>query len=95
MIKPPYLIIHSCAGLETLARWLRARLFITNYRPVKLVEKVVFSGFVYLKVGRAGFWSVVLVNAASSSCSIMPGQACERGLAMLVPSHYFSTGNSS
>ncbi len=30
--------------------WLRARLFLTNYRPVPLTEHAVFQGTVYEKV---------------------------------------------
>jgi replicative superfamily II helicase len=36
-------------GLETLRKWLRARLFLTNYRPVPLTEYAVFKGTVYAK----------------------------------------------
>ena len=38
------------AGLERLAAWLRARLFVTNFRPVPLTEHVVFEGTVFVKV---------------------------------------------
>ena len=37
-------------GLEALRAWLRARLFLTNYRPVALQEHAVFQGAVYEKV---------------------------------------------
>ena len=37
-------------GLEALRAWLRARLFLTNYRPVPLTEHAVFQGTVYEKV---------------------------------------------
>lgn len=37
-------------GLESLRKWLRARLFLTNYRPVPLTEYAVFNGTVYSKI---------------------------------------------
>lgn len=36
-------------GLQNLADWLGARLFITNYRPVPLTEHVVFGDAVFRK----------------------------------------------
>lgn len=43
---------HSAVGgLEALQEWLRARLFLTNYRPVPLTEHAVFQGTVFQKVG--------------------------------------------
>ena len=36
-------------GLEAIAEWLGARLFITNYRPVPLTEYAVFGKEVYRK----------------------------------------------
>jgi DNA polymerase theta len=46
-------------SLERLAGWLDARLFVTNYRPVPLVEHVVADGAVFAKNetprGPAGF----------------------------------------
>lgn len=40
------------AGLDTLCTWLRALLFMTNFRPVPLTEHVVFQGVAYRKVCR-------------------------------------------
>ncbi len=41
----------TISGLERLATWLHARLFVTNYRPVQLAEHVVGKGgVVYAKV---------------------------------------------
>jgi len=39
-------------GLETLRKWLRAHLFLTNYRPVPLTEYAVFKGTVYEKLNK-------------------------------------------
>ena len=41
----------TAGGLETLADWLRARLFLTNFRPVPLKEHAVFGGQVFELVG--------------------------------------------
>lgn len=38
-------------GLDRLATWLQARLFVTNYRPVKLAEHAVIGRNIMLKVG--------------------------------------------
>lgn len=38
-------------GLEALRAWLRAELFLTNFRPVPLTEHAVFRGRVYEKIG--------------------------------------------
>ena len=38
------------AGLEELRSWMKAELFLTNYRPVPLTEYAVFKGCVYAKV---------------------------------------------
>ena len=37
----------TMGGLDALASWLGARLFMTNWRPVPLVEHVVFQGTVF------------------------------------------------
>ncbi|KAK9789408.1 hypothetical protein WJX73_009184 [Symbiochloris irregularis] len=37
----------TAGGLETLADWLHARLFMTNFRPVPLTEHAVFAGTVF------------------------------------------------
>ncbi len=37
------------AGMDTLCTWLRAELFMTNFRPVPLTEHVVFQGVAYRK----------------------------------------------
>jgi hypothetical protein len=37
-------------GLEGLRAWLRAELFLTNFRPVPLAEHAVFRGKVYEKI---------------------------------------------
>lgn len=50
-------IFTPAPGLERLAKWMRARLFITNFRPVPLTEHVVFQGVVYVKVGPICVWS--------------------------------------
>ena len=63
-------------GLEVLATWMRARLFITNYRPVPLTEHVVFEGKIYIKVGRSQ--NLQLKCRLSSGCHRQIGswQAC-------------------
>ena len=38
------------AGLEAMCQWLRARLFVTDFRPVPLQEYAVFGGQVHSKV---------------------------------------------
>lgn len=38
------------AGLQELRSWMKAELFLTNYRPVPLTEYAVFKGCVYAKV---------------------------------------------
>lgn len=45
-------ILHwpELAGLEQMRSWMRAELFLTNYRPVPLTEHAVFSGCIYAKV---------------------------------------------
>lgn len=35
--------------MDTLCTWLRAELFMTNFRPVPLTEHVVFQGVAYRK----------------------------------------------
>eukprot|EP00887_Chlorella_sp_A99_P004871 scaffold4.g4871.t1 len=40
----------TMGGLESLRRWLRAELFMTNYRPVPLSEHAVFRGKVYARL---------------------------------------------
>ncbi|KAH7617243.1 putative Helicase and polymerase-containing protein TEBICHI [Nannochloris sp. 'desiccata'] len=42
----------TMGGLESLRKWLRARLFLTNYRPVPLTEYAVFNGTVYKKLNK-------------------------------------------
>ena len=37
-------------GLQQLRAWMRAELFLTNFRPVPLTEHAVFQGCVYVKV---------------------------------------------
>lgn len=34
----------TVSGLETLRCWLKARLFVTNYRPIPLSEHIVANG---------------------------------------------------
>lgn len=41
----------TVGGLQTLADWLRARLFLTNFRPVPLKEHAVFGGTIFELVG--------------------------------------------
>ena len=48
----------SLAGLEQLRSWMKAELFLTNFRPVPLTEHAVFQGCVYSK---------------ASSCSLQQG----------------------
>lgn len=43
-------VFSGLTGLEQVAAWLQARLFITNYRPIPLTEHVVMQGVVYAKV---------------------------------------------
>ena len=38
------------AGLQEVRSWMRAELFLTNFRPVPLTEHAVFKGCVYAKV---------------------------------------------
>ena len=40
----------TMAGLDAMGHWLRARIFMTNYRPVPLTEHAVFAGTVFRKV---------------------------------------------
>ena len=42
----------TAGGLDTLADWLDARLFLTNFRPVPLKEHAVFGSQVFELVGR-------------------------------------------
>lgn len=42
----------TAGGLETLATWLRARLFLTNFRPVPLKEHAVFGSTIFELVSR-------------------------------------------
>ncbi|MEW5302206.1 MAG: hypothetical protein WDW36_005009 [Sanguina aurantia] len=42
----------TISGLDAMCAWLRARLFMTNFRPVPLVEHAVFQGCVYKKLSR-------------------------------------------
>ena len=37
----------TAGGLETLSAWLRADLFLTNFRPVPLKEHASFGGWVF------------------------------------------------
>ena len=41
----------AVGGLEHLRAWLRAELFLTNFRPVPLSEHAIFRGKVYEKIG--------------------------------------------
>lgn len=41
----------AVGGLQALRAWLRAELFLTNFRPVPLTEHAVFRGRVYEKIG--------------------------------------------
>ncbi|PSC69888.1 helicase and polymerase-containing TEBICHI [Micractinium conductrix] len=41
----------TMGGLEHLRAWLRAELFLTNFRPVPLSEHAIFRGKVYEKIG--------------------------------------------
>lgn len=43
-------IAAAVGGLEHLRAWLRAELFLTNFRPVPLFEHAVFRGKVFAKV---------------------------------------------
>lgn len=43
-------------GLEHLRAWLRAELFLTNFRPVPLSEHAVFRGKVYEKIAKEVCW---------------------------------------
>lgn len=45
----------TVGGLETVASWLRARLFMTNFRPVSLTEHAVFGSTIFQLVGPPGF----------------------------------------
>ena len=47
---PFFFLFSAVGGLETLRKWLHARLFLTNYRPVPLTEYAVFNGTVYAKI---------------------------------------------
>jgi DNA polymerase theta len=51
----------TMAGLEVLATWLHAALFLTNYRPVPLTEHAVLQGQVFRLSGApvAGAWVVL------------------------------------
>ena len=43
----------TMSGLEAMGRWLNARLFLTNFRPVPLTEHAVFAGTVFKRVRAA------------------------------------------
>jgi hypothetical protein len=43
----------TMAGLDSLSTWLRAHLFLTNFRPVPLSEHAVFGGTVFAKAPQA------------------------------------------
>ena len=66
------------AGLQELRSWMRAELFLTNFRPVPLTEHAVFKGCVYAKVRRGHAFScfgdskekVSFVNSFSSYLKI-------------------------
>lgn len=47
----PLLPPSTVGGLEALRQWLKAELFLTNFRPVPLTEHAVFGGKVYEKIG--------------------------------------------
>ena len=56
-------------SLERLAGWLDARLFVTNYRPVPLVEHVVADGAVFANRA-AGFERVRVVPEIASAAQL-------------------------
>ena len=74
----PFLFIFfffAVGGLETLRKWLRARLFLTNYRPVPLTEYAVFNGIVYGKLSKPNPAAATEANAidyelGSDSCPL-------------------------
>jgi hypothetical protein len=65
----------SASGLERLAKWMRARLFITNFRPVPLTEHVVFQGVVYVKVGTMPQDSHTITTAPWAQYKISIGES--------------------
>jgi hypothetical protein len=42
--------LSAVGGLDSLRAWLRAELFLTNFRPVPLAEHAMFRGKVYEKI---------------------------------------------
>lgn len=42
-------MLTAYAGLEELRSWMRAELFLTNFRPIPLTEHAVFQGCIYSK----------------------------------------------
>lgn len=45
------MLLAVVGGLQTMADWLHASLFLTNFRPVPLTEHAVFECRVFRKVG--------------------------------------------
>ena len=57
----------TMGGLNALAGWLGARLFMTNWRPVPLQEHVVLDGTVFRLVGSWCVLQVLSVYVYNSS----------------------------
>ncbi|DBA82486.1 TPA: hypothetical protein ACH3X2_000714 [Trebouxia sp. C0005] len=51
----------TMGGLQELRSWMRAELFLTNFRPVPLTEHAVFKGCVYSKVNGTSNSDEVLI----------------------------------
>jgi superfamily II RNA helicase len=56
-------------GLDSLSSWLRAHLFLTNFRPVPLTEHAVFGGAVYKLNKASGEQAAAAAAAEDGQCS--------------------------
>ncbi|KAK9835774.1 hypothetical protein WJX74_007629 [Apatococcus lobatus] len=61
----------TMAGLEAMCQWLRARLFVTDFRPVPLQEYAVFAGQVHSKVARS--------KLVEGQCPLVPTRSLAEG----------------
>ena len=83
----------TAGGLDTLAAWLRARLFMTNFRPVPLVEHAVFAGTIFELV--RPFWQCKhhTCLAVSEHCWHLKGSSSPDSLLAAdhtLTGHYFA-----
>lgn len=89
--------LSAYAGLEELRSWMRAELFLTNFRPIPLTEHAVFQGCIYSKAGTL-LWACVLqdvyqhiattaLGSGHLSCVILTS-TCKHSLLHLVLGMY-------